>query len=128
MDNHWAGCRLAPIAADRRRRVTIAIGGMGLVAALAIGCTSKRIASPTTVGPSTAVSTPATSAVPSTPTAQPTTTHPTKAAQPKPTVANPAGLSDAQLVGQLFISYAYGATATIATPAQRQANLALYGV
>src|SRR4051794_31109877 len=41
--------------------------------------------------------------------------------------ANPAGLTDAQLVGQLFIGYVYGAGATTATAAQRRANLALYG-
>jgi beta-N-acetylhexosaminidase len=41
--------------------------------------------------------------------------------------ANPAGLTDEQLVGQLFTEYVYGASATSATPAQRQANLALYG-
>src|SRR6185312_12652298 len=75
---------------------------------------------------SNAVSTRATSTLPTTPTAQPTTTRPTATTQPA--AANPAGLSDAQLVGQLFINYVYGATATSATPAQRQANLALYGV
>ena len=42
-------------------------------------------------------------------------------------LANPAGLTDEQLVGQLFTEYVYGAGATSATPAQRQANLALYG-
>jgi beta-N-acetylhexosaminidase len=41
--------------------------------------------------------------------------------------ANPAGLTDGQLVGQLFIGYVYGAGATTATAAQRRANLALYG-
>jgi beta-N-acetylhexosaminidase len=41
---------------------------------------------------------------------------------------NPHGLSDAQLVGQLFMTYVYGATATTATGAQRAANIALYGV
>jgi beta-N-acetylhexosaminidase len=110
-----------------RHPAAIAGGCLGLVAALAIGCTSKRIDSPATVGPSTAVATTATSALP-TPTAKPTTAQTTKAAQPKPSVANPAGLSDAQLVGQLFIDYVYGASATSATPVQRQANLALYGV
>lgn len=42
--------------------------------------------------------------------------------------ANPGGLSDAQLVGQLFMAYVYGATASAATPTQRQANISLYGV
>ena len=41
---------------------------------------------------------------------------------------NPLQLSDEQLVGQLFMTYVYGATATRATPAQRAANIALYGV
>lgn len=40
---------------------------------------------------------------------------------------NPAGLSDPQMVGQLFMAYVYGASATSATPAQRQANISLYG-
>jgi beta-N-acetylhexosaminidase len=38
-----------------------------------------------------------------------------------------AGLSDEQLIGQLFMTYVYGSTAKQATPAQRQANIALYG-
>jgi beta-N-acetylhexosaminidase len=42
-------------------------------------------------------------------------------------VANPARLTDEQLVGQLFIGYVYGAGASSATAAQRRANLALYG-
>ncbi len=42
--------------------------------------------------------------------------------------SNPAGLTDEQLVGQVFMSYVYGATATSATPAQREANISLYGV
>ncbi len=41
---------------------------------------------------------------------------------------NPAGLNDQQMVGQLFVSYVYGSTATSATQAQRAANIALYGV
>lgn len=42
--------------------------------------------------------------------------------------ANPGGLSDAQTVGQLFMVYVYGSGAQSATPAQREANIALYGV
>jgi beta-N-acetylhexosaminidase len=41
---------------------------------------------------------------------------------------NPGGLSDAQMVGQLFMVYVYGSGAQSATPAQRAANIALYGV
>jgi len=52
-----------------------------------------------------------------------TTVSPTSSSPPP----NPGGLSDAELVGQLFVAYVYGASATTATPGQRQANLALYG-
>jgi beta-N-acetylhexosaminidase len=49
-------------------------------------------------------------------------------ATPKPSPApNPGGLTDAQLVGQLFVSYVYGSSATGATAVQRQANLELAG-
>lgn len=41
---------------------------------------------------------------------------------------NPGGLSDAQTVGALFMVYVYGSGAHSATPAQRAANIALYGV
>jgi beta-N-acetylhexosaminidase len=41
--------------------------------------------------------------------------------------ANPGGLSDELLVGQLFMTYVYGSSATDATASQRSANLALYG-
>lgn len=41
---------------------------------------------------------------------------------------NPGGLSDDQTVGQLFMIYVYGSSAQRATPAQRAANVALYGV
>jgi beta-N-acetylhexosaminidase len=39
-----------------------------------------------------------------------------------------AALTDERLVGQLFMAYVYGASATAATPAQRAANISLYGV
>ena len=42
--------------------------------------------------------------------------------------SNPGQLTDAQMVGQLFMTYVYGAGATQATAAQRAANLDLYGV
>lgn len=41
---------------------------------------------------------------------------------------NPAGLSDEQMVGQLFVAYVYGSGPQAATAAQRAANVALYGV
>ena len=41
--------------------------------------------------------------------------------------ANPAGLSDRQMVGQLFMTYVYGSGADRATPEQQAANRALYG-
>ena len=53
------------------------------------------------------------------------TTSATATSTPSP---NPGGLSDAQTVGQLFMVYVYGSGAQSATPAQRAANIALYGV
>jgi len=65
---------------------------------------------------------------------RPTGTHSsTNAARvPPPTTArtsdpNPGGLTDAQTVGQLFMVYVYGSGAQAATPAQRAANMALFG-
>ena len=49
------------------------------------------------------------------------------AATPVTAKANPGGLSDAQSVGQLFMVYVYGSGAQSATPAQRGANMALFG-
>lgn len=52
-----------------------------------------------------------------------------RSASPSPSLpANPAGLSDEQMVGQLFMAYLYGSTPTGPTYDQQQANLALYGV
>lgn len=42
--------------------------------------------------------------------------------------SNPGQLTDAQMVGQLFMTFVYGASATQATAAQRAANVDLYGV
>jgi beta-N-acetylhexosaminidase len=74
---------------------------------------------------------PRTAAPPSTPATISSTSSVRATASPSPsgarTPVKPAGLSDLQLVGQLFYSYVYGASATSATGAQRQANLALYG-
>lgn len=50
------------------------------------------------------------------------------ARSPSPGMTNPGGLTDAQMVGQLFVGYSYGSSATDATQAQRRANLDLYGV
>jgi beta-N-acetylhexosaminidase len=41
--------------------------------------------------------------------------------------ANPGGLTDELMVGQLFMIYVYGSSATDASTSQRKANLALYG-
>lgn len=41
--------------------------------------------------------------------------------------ANPGGLADELMVGQLFMAYVYGSGASVATSSQRKANLALYG-
>ncbi|MFL6162057.1 MAG: glycoside hydrolase family 3 N-terminal domain-containing protein [Jatrophihabitantaceae bacterium] len=46
---------------------------------------------------------------------------------PHTTATNPGRQTDAEMVGQLFVSYVYGASATGATTAQRQANLDLTG-
>jgi beta-N-acetylhexosaminidase len=61
-------------------------------------------------------------------TTQASTAPATKSPTPKPTVQpNPGALTDERMVGQLFMAYVYGSTANDATPAQRTANLALYG-
>ena len=47
---------------------------------------------------------------------------------PHPTTPpNPGGLTDTQMVGQLFMPYVYGSGATEVTAAQRAANLSLFG-
>ncbi|MFL6162364.1 MAG: glycoside hydrolase family 3 N-terminal domain-containing protein [Jatrophihabitantaceae bacterium] len=88
-------------------------------------CTSGNQARPTTgqsAGAGSTAATTATSQAGTSAAGPPVTATPTKPA------ANPAGLTDAELVGQLFVSYVYGASASSASPAHRQANLALYGV
>jgi beta-N-acetylhexosaminidase len=55
-------------------------------------------------------------------------TAPATAATSAAASPNPGGLSDAQTVGQLFMVYVYGSGAQSATPAQRAANMALFGV
>lgn len=60
--------------------------------------------------------------------APPTDPAPSTVAATQATVgANPGGLTDAQMVGQLFVTYVYGSGAEAVTPAQGKANLALYG-
>jgi beta-N-acetylhexosaminidase len=73
-------------------------------------------------------STPVPSLATVTPSAAGSTGTPTPSGPITAVAVNPAGLSDEQLVGQLFMSYVYGSTATSATRAQRAANIALYGV
>jgi beta-N-acetylhexosaminidase len=117
-----------PASAERSARAALRRRPAALVAAVAVclvsACTG---AAPTTTGAPTAA---ATSTVPASapnsatsPTGRPAAT----ATPTPPTAANPAGLTDQQLVGQLFTEYVYGASATSASPAQQQANLALYG-
>ncbi|MFZ5849805.1 MAG: glycoside hydrolase family 3 N-terminal domain-containing protein [Actinomycetota bacterium] len=98
-------------AAPRHR--TALLGGALLAALLGSGCTA-------TPGPAPPVTTPpgspaATGASPVGPSATPTR-------------GNPGGLSDAQLVGQLFMAHVYGGAADEVTSEQGAANLALYGV
>lgn len=50
-----------------------------------------------------------------------------RTATPTPVAANPGGLTDRQLVGQLFVIYLYGSAVGTATAEQRQANLDLFG-
>jgi beta-N-acetylhexosaminidase len=93
-----------------------------LVVLLCVGCSAgapgpgTKVASRTTQTPT---SSPGSS---TTPMASASATSSAPAAQ-----ANPGGLSDGLMVGQLFMAYVYGSSATAATPSQRNANLALYG-
>jgi beta-N-acetylhexosaminidase len=94
-----------------------------MILALTAGCqagppTPGDLAAPTALAPTSAA-----------------TAGTRRATSPAPTTAsparnrrNPGGLSDAQTVGQLFMIYVYGSGASSATPAQRAANLALFGV
>lgn len=70
------------------------------------------------------------------PTSQSSTVSPSESPTPSPSGSatatpsaqvNPGGLSDDLMVGQLFMAYVYGSSATAATTAQRNANIALYG-
>ncbi|MEP7194504.1 MAG: glycoside hydrolase family 3 N-terminal domain-containing protein [Actinomycetota bacterium] len=81
-----------------------------------------------TASPSSRTSGPAPSSASPTKTSPATATAVATAAANATPRQNPGGLSDAQTVGQLFMVYAYGSGAESATPAQRAANLALFGV
>ncbi|MDQ1603526.1 MAG: beta-N-acetylhexosaminidase, partial [Actinomycetota bacterium] len=90
--------------------------GLGLAALLAAaGCA----ASPASGGPGPSSSPTRAGTGPGS-TSAPATTTPSPA-------ANPAGLTDRELVGQLFTTYVYGSGARTVTADQRAANLALYG-
>jgi beta-glucosidase-like glycosyl hydrolase/S1-C subfamily serine protease len=89
-----------------------------LLVALTAAC-QRDTATPTNT---TAKPVPTSASAPSAARATATTAAPVTA---KP---NPGGLSDAQSVGQLFMVYVYGSGAQSATPAQRGANMALFGV
>lgn len=97
-----------------------------LLVALTAACQSGT-ATPTSHTPSPA---PNSARAPSTPLSSPLSTPPATATAAAPVTPkqNPGDLSDAQTVGQLFMVYAYGSGAQSATPAQRAANLALFGV
>jgi len=66
--------------------------------------------------------------VPTSPSPSSTAPTTTTTAPPGIPKANPGGLSDTQTVGQLFMVYVYGSGPQSATPAQRGANMALFGV
>lgn len=102
-------------------RGTGALAGL-LLMALTTACQSGT----TTPAGQTPSPAPNTARAPSTPLSPPPAT-PTASAPVTPK-RNPGGLSDAQTVGQLFMVYAYGSGDQSATPAQRVANLALFGV
>ncbi len=108
------------------RAPAMAAGGLALVA-LAGACTSGPDGTGT-AAPSTSQSSPRTTpSSPDTPEASRPASPPSSPIRRATTPpANPGGLTDRQMVGQLFMTYVYGAGAHQATPAQRQANLALY--
>ena len=115
--------------APRRCRTMnpLAAVAVAALAVLAAGCAQAvppGTASSPSVRPAIPHATKATSAP-----ARPSTSHPTPPSTPTPSApSNPAGLTDERMVGQLFMAYLYGSSATDATYDQQQANLALYGV
>lgn len=101
------------VTSARRHRAAL-LGGALLASLLGSGC-----AAPLPPGPAPA-STPPGSPVP-------TGTFPIRPPAAS-SDGNPGGLSDAQLVGQLFMAHVYGSAADEVTAEQAAANLALYGV
>lgn len=94
-----------------------AAAGAVLLVALSAACQTG------TAAPTRATSTSTSTSAAQVPQITPTATL--TAGTPEP---NPGGLSDDQTAGQLFMIYVYGSGAHSATPAQRAANSALYGV
>lgn len=96
------------------RRILIA--GVALVAA---GCASGSSGTRPSSSPPASTATTASADASRPPTASASTT-------PARAHSNPGGLTDEQMVGQLFTAYVYGSGARTVTPGQRAANLALY--
>ena len=99
-----------------------------LLVLVCIGCSaSVQPQGPTTPGASQTSQTPGgSSGRSSTPSASVLAGASAKASAPA-VPANPGGLTDELMVGQLFMAYVYGSSANRATTAQRNANRALYG-
>lgn len=106
-----------PTPRGRRTRHLLAAAAVCLIGTACTAAQPARTPEPT---PASASRTPLSNSTSATSASRSAAATPTR-------LANPAGLTDEQLVGQLFTEYVYGAGASSATPAQRQANLALYG-
>ena len=106
------------------RRARIVSVPLLLLVLVCTGCSaSVQVHPPTTQGASQTTQRPTGSTgSPSTPSVSVSTEVASPAAK-----ANPGGLSDELMVGQLFMTYVYGSSATDATALQRKANFALYG-
>lgn len=108
------------VGAVRRARPAAVVTLSAVVLLTGCATTSRGTAAPSSSpGPTTPG--PATSS-PAHPTRSPTSSP-----SPSAGAGNPRGMSDAQLVGQLFVTYVYGSGPDTVTPAQRAANLTLYG-
>jgi beta-N-acetylhexosaminidase len=104
----------------RGRGITARLLAATAICLVSTACTTARPTTAPAPSPtSTGTSAPSRSA--------PSSVEPSSTAASPTGKANPGGLTDEQLVGQLFIEHVYGASATSATPAQQKANLALYG-
>jgi beta-N-acetylhexosaminidase len=129
--------RRNPVTTVPRTAVRTAVAVV-LSAALAVlaGCqgggTSQRepatapVTTPAPFAPTTVASDPRNPSTPATASTRPSATSGRSGTAVGPD-ANPGGLDDAELIGQLFTAYVYGASADAATPAQRRANISLYG-